>query len=86
MRIPVKFDVAGNLFRAVDEITFSLVLNEPLLIMMNEGKPTGEIRETGGDWMPWHDTLTIQIPKISADYNTGDGALIRSSLIVKTKQ
>jgi hypothetical protein len=83
MRIPVKFDVAGNLFRASDGVTFPLVLNEPLLVMMNEGKPTGEIRANGGDWILWHDTLTIQIPKITAEYDTGDGALIRSSLIVK---
>jgi hypothetical protein len=83
MTLPVKLDVSGNLFRASDEVTFPLVLNEPLLVMMNEGKPTGEIRANGSDWIPWHDTLTIQIPKITAEYVAGDGALIRSSLIVK---
>jgi hypothetical protein len=83
MTLPVKLHVAGNLFRASDEVTFPLVLNEPLLVMMNEGKPTGEIRANGGDWILWHDTLTIQIPKITAEYIAGDGALIRSSLIVK---
>ena len=83
MKIPVKFDVTGNLFRASDEVTFPLVLNEPLLVMMNEGKPTGEMRANGGDWLPWHDTLTILIPRITAQYDTGYGALIRSSLIVK---
>jgi hypothetical protein len=83
MKVPVKFDVTGNLFRASDDVAFSLVLNEPLLVMMSDGKPTGEMRTSGGEWTLWHDTLTIQIPKITAEYNAGDGALIRSSLIVK---
>lgn len=86
MEIPVRFDVSGSLFRAREELTFPLVLNEPLQVMMNEGKPTGEMRTLGGNWIVWHDTLTIQIPKISAEYDARNGAGIRSSLIVKTTQ
>ena len=84
MTIPVKFDVSGNLFRANGELTFPLVLNEPLLVMMDEGKPTGDIRAPGGNWMKWQDSLFIHIPKIVTEYDAKSGAGIRSSLIVKT--
>jgi hypothetical protein len=54
--------------------------------MMDEGKPTGEVRPSGGNWVKWYDTLTIHIPKITAEYDARNGAGIRSSLIAKTKQ
>ncbi|MFZ2161482.1 MAG: hypothetical protein WAW02_04625 [Sideroxyarcus sp.] len=84
MTVPVKFDVSGNLFRANSELTFPLVLNEPLLVMMDEGKPTGEIRAPSGNWMKWQDSFFIHIPKIATEYDAKNGAGIRSSLIVKT--
>lgn len=83
--IPVKIEVSGNLFRSADSVTFPLVLNEPLVVMMNEGKPTGEIRVDGGEWLRWQDTLTIHIPRIAAEYDPNIGTAIRSSLIVKTR-
>jgi hypothetical protein len=86
LEIPVRFEVSGNLFRAHDEFIIPLALNEPLQIMMDEGKPTGEVRTSGGNWGKWHDTLTIQIPRITAEYDARNGAWIRSSLIAKTKQ
>ena len=85
LEIPVKFDVTGNMFLAREELSFPLVLNEPLQIMMDGGKPTGEIRTSGGNWIKWHDTLTIHIPKIAAEYDDQGGAGIRSSLIIKMK-
>jgi hypothetical protein len=86
MTIPVKVDISGNLFQPGKEATFPLVLNEPLQVMMDDGKPTGELRTLGGDWIRWRDTLTIQIPRITAAYDPKDGAEIRSSLIIKTRQ
>lgn len=83
--IPVRFDVSGDLFRASESVTFPLQLDKSLLVMMNEGKPTGEIRVAGGDWVRWQDTLTIHIPRITAEYDATQGAAIRSSLIVKTR-
>jgi hypothetical protein len=83
--IPVKIEVSGNLFRGADQVILPLVLNEPLVVMMNEGKPTGEIRVNGGDWLRWQDTLTIQIPRIVAEYDPEKGTAIRSSLIVQTR-
>ncbi len=86
MAIPVRFDVSGKLFRAQDGVTFPLVLKEQLQIMMRDGEPTGELRFPDGTWSQWQDTLTIQIPKISAKYDARNGAEIHSSLIVNAKQ
>jgi hypothetical protein len=86
MTLPVKIDLSGNLFRASSELTFPLVLSEPLFIMMNEGKPTGEMRVPEGNWMRWQDSLIINIPRITAEYDAQNGAGIRANLIVKTKQ
>lgn len=84
-RIPVRLEVSGDLFRGAEPVTFPLVLNEPLVVMMHGGKPTGEIRVNGGDWLRWQDTLTIHIPRIEAVYASDSGAAIRSSLIVKSR-
>ncbi|MFH2134789.1 MAG: MFS transporter permease [Pseudomonadota bacterium] len=83
--VPVKVDVSGDLFRTGDALTFPLQLEKPVLVMMNEGKPTGEMRVAGGDWVRWQDTLTIHIPRITAEYDTAQGAVIRSTLIVNTR-
>ncbi|MGC2165959.1 MAG: hypothetical protein WA632_08105, partial [Gallionella sp.] len=86
MEIPVRLNVSGNLFRGQDGVTFPLVLNEPLQIMMDEGRPTGELRPPGGTWRHWQDTLTIRIPKITPIYDAQKGAEIHGSLIIKAKQ
>ncbi len=83
--IPVKVDVSGGLFRAGEQVTFPLQLDKSVLVVMNDGKPTGEMRVEGGDWVRWQDTLTIHIPRITVEYDAQQGAAIRSSLIVKTK-
>ncbi len=82
--IPVRFDVSGNVFRTGDAV-FPLVLNEPVELMMKDGKPTGDWRKTGGDWLLWQDTLRVQIPWIRADLTAQDGAQIRSSLVVEAR-
>jgi hypothetical protein len=73
------------MFRSGDSVVFTLVLNEPLQIMMDDGKPTGDMRSPGGNWMRWQDSLQIIIPLIKAEYDPKSGAGIRSSLVVKTK-
>ncbi len=83
--IPVRVDISGNIFRASETATFPLVLNEPMVIMMDEGKPTGDIRASGDRWIRWQDTLSIQIPRITAEYDPELGAGIRSKLIVESK-
>jgi hypothetical protein len=83
--IPVNVEVSGNMFRSGDSVVFPLVLNEPLQIMMDDGKPTGDMRSPGGNWMRWQDSLQILIPLIKAEYDPKSGAGIRSSLVVKTK-
>jgi hypothetical protein len=85
MTIPVRVDVSGNIFRASEDVTFPLVLNEPLVIMMDNGLPTGDVRTPGERWMRWQDSLLIHIPRITAEYDSKNGAGIRSKLIVKTK-
>ena len=82
--IPVKVELSGNMFRSDEPVAFPLVLNEPLIIMMNDGKPTGDMRSPGGGWMHWQDSLQIVIPLIKAEYDPKSGAGIRSSLVVKT--
>lgn len=83
--IPVKVEVSGNLFRPGDTVAFPLVLNEPLLIMMNDRKLTGDMRSPGGSWTRWQDSLQITIPLIQAEYDPRNGAGIRGSLVVTTK-
>ena len=86
MSIPVRIDVSGNMFRASDSVFFPLVLNAPVELMMQDGKPTGDWRAAGGDWLRWQDTLRIHIPWIKAELTAQNGAEIRSSLIVETEQ
>lgn len=83
--VPVRMDVSGDLFRASEAATFPMQLDRSVQVMMNEGKPTGQMRVEGGDWVRWQDILTIHIPRITAEYDATQGAAIRSTLIVKTK-
>lgn len=83
--IPVKFDVSGNVFRADDTLAFPLILEQPVELMMKDGKPTGEWRAAGGNWLLWQDTLNINIPWIKTELTAQNGAEILSKLIIESK-
>lgn len=83
--IPVKVEVSGNVFRASNESTLPLVLNEPLEIMMNNGQPTGDWRFPGESWALAREAHWISIPWIKAELTPQTGPEIRTSLVIETQ-
>ena len=63
----------------------SLVLNEPIEIVMNNGQPTGDWRFPGGSWTKARKTQGISIPWVKAELTPLAGPEIRTSLVVKTR-
>ena len=85
--IPVKVEISGNVFRSSNATLFSLVLNEPVEVMMTNGQLTGDWRfhdeNLGTSWVKARETLSVNIPWIKVELTPQNGPTIRSSLIVE---
>lgn len=83
--IPVKVEVAGDVFRASNASVLPLVLNKPVEVMMNDGQPTGDWRYSGESWALARETHWISIPWIKTELSPQTGPEIRASLVVETR-
>jgi hypothetical protein len=83
--IPLKIEISGNLFRAGNSSELPLVLNEPVEIIMDNGKPTGDWRFPGENWLLARETRWISIPFLKAELTQQTGPEIRTSLVFEPK-
>lgn len=81
--IPVKVEISGNVFRTSNATLFSLVLNQPLEVVVSNGKITGDWRYPGENWAQARETLSVNIPSINVELTPQNGPEIRSSLVVE---
>jgi hypothetical protein len=83
--IPVKVDISGDVFRASNTAILPLVLNQPIEIMMDQGKPSGVWRFPGEKWLQARGNIWVRIPMIKIEVAPQTGPEIRTSLEVATK-
>ncbi len=82
--IPLRIEVTGDIFQENPNAVIPLTLNVPLEVMMKNGKPTGDWRFPGGNWLLARNTQWIRIPWIRAAINSKSGPQINARLIVET--
>ncbi len=84
-RIPLRLDVSGNIFRTEALSSLELTLNEPVQIVMEQGKPSGDWRFAWGEWSKARESYWIQIPWIKTELSPQTGPELYSRLIVETR-
>jgi hypothetical protein len=84
-RIPLKLEVSGNVFRSETLSPLMLTLNEPVEIVVEQGKPTGEWRFAWGEWSQARASYWVRIPWIRTELLPQSGPELRSSLMVETR-
>ncbi len=82
--IPVKFEIAGDIFDHTGNPTFPLKIATPIDVALRDGTLTGDARLSGGAWLP-KESLIVRIPWIKAELTPELGAVVRSSLLVDFK-
>ncbi len=84
--IPVEVEVGGDLFVSLSRPVLPLTLAEPIEVMMIDGKLTGDMRFSGGVWLPAREARWISIPRMQAELTPQSGPLVRANLIVDLKR
>ncbi|WP_371325408.1 hypothetical protein VX159_07790 [Dechloromonas sp. ZY10] len=84
--IPVEVELVGDLFAGRETHTqMPLTLQEPIELLMLNGKLSGDMRFPGESWQNAHRTRWLTIPWIRAELSAEHGPRIRSSLIVRLR-
>ncbi len=80
--IPVHIRISGNLFQNTPTLTLPLILAKPVEVVMQDGKPTRQVRMSGTSWAASTEAGWISIPRIDAELTPASGPLFKTDLII----
>jgi hypothetical protein len=80
--IPVHIRISGDIFQNTQNLTLPLTLAKPVEIVMQDGKPTRQVRMAGDDWADSNEAGWIRIPSIQAELTPTSGPLFNTDLII----
>lgn len=78
--IPVEIELKGDIFARPTPAQLPLTLTQPVEVLMQDGKLSGEARIPGENWLR-RDTRWISIPFLKAEL-TREGPQVRGQLVV----
>ncbi|PKO48785.1 MAG: MFS transporter permease [Betaproteobacteria bacterium HGW-Betaproteobacteria-4] len=83
-RIPVEIELGGDIFETGGpKPVLPLVLNQPIELMMRDGKLTGDARFAGESWQLARQVRWISIPWMKATLTPEQGPVVTGKLIVQ---
>jgi hypothetical protein len=84
-RVPVEMELAGDLFAGPGQeaTIMPLTLAEPIEVLMQDGRLTGDARVPGGPWQRAREARWIRIPWMKAELTPEAGPVVRGSLVVR---
>lgn len=80
--IPVHIHVSGDVFQDNPNLTLPLTLAKPVEIVMQDGKPTRQVRMRGDSWAASTEAGWIHIPWIQAEITPASGPLFKTNLVI----
>jgi hypothetical protein len=80
--IPVHIRISGDVFQSTPDLTLPLTLAKPVEVVMQDGKPTRQVRMSGNSWAASAEAGWVSIPWIQAEMTPTSGPLFKTNLII----
>lgn len=84
--IPVHIQLSGDIFQHTPDLLLPLTLAKPVEIVMENGKPTRQVRISGNSWQASNEAGWITIPQIQADITPTTGPQFKASLVINLQR
>jgi hypothetical protein len=84
--IPVDVELGGDIFGGNGENpVLPLTLNQPIELLLRDGKPTGDVRFPGEPWQESRQVRWLSIPWLKADLTPERGPRVTGNLVVQLR-